>query len=94
MSANRESLTITSSDVTRRELLAIAAVTGGALVGGQVMPEDIPPAAQEAGRRRRRSKSRCVSTESSTGWRSILAPRCWMPCASTYILQGRRKAAV
>ena len=49
MSANRESLTITSSDVTRRELLAIAAVTGGALVGGQVMPEDIPPAAQEAG---------------------------------------------
>src|SRR5213079_3737445 len=37
------------SDVTRRELLAIAAVTGGALVGGQVMPEGIPPAAQEAG---------------------------------------------
>ncbi len=49
MSANRKSLTITSSDVTRRELLATAAVTGGALVGGQVMPGGIPPAAQEAG---------------------------------------------
>jgi xanthine dehydrogenase YagT iron-sulfur-binding subunit len=49
MSASRKSLTVTSSDVTRRELLAIAAVTGGALVGGQVMPGGIPPAAQEAG---------------------------------------------
>jgi xanthine dehydrogenase YagT iron-sulfur-binding subunit len=49
MSANRKSLTIVSSDVTRRELLAIAAVTGGALVGGQGMQGGVPPAAQEPG---------------------------------------------
>ena len=30
--------------VTRRELLEIAAVTGGALVGGQLMPGAISPA--------------------------------------------------
>ena len=36
-----------SSDVTRRELLAVTAVTGGALVGGQLMPGVIPPAAAQ-----------------------------------------------
>src|SRR5215211_2416668 len=42
--------TITSSDVTRRELLAVAAVTGGALVGGQLMSGAASPAeAQGAG---------------------------------------------
>jgi xanthine dehydrogenase YagT iron-sulfur-binding subunit len=42
--------TITSSDVTRRELLAAAAVTGGALVGGQLMSGAASPAeAQGAG---------------------------------------------
>src|SRR5689334_14777425 len=32
---------MTSPDVTRRELLEVAAVTGGALVGGQLMPGGI-----------------------------------------------------
>src|SRR2546427_10020411 len=47
MSANSRSLRITSSDVTRRELLAVTAVTGGALVGGQLMPGVISPAAAQ-----------------------------------------------
>jgi xanthine dehydrogenase YagT iron-sulfur-binding subunit len=38
ISAESKSLRITSSDVTRRELLAIAAATGSAVVGGHVMP--------------------------------------------------------
>jgi xanthine dehydrogenase YagT iron-sulfur-binding subunit len=38
----------TNSDVTRRELLAVAAVTGGALVvGGQLVPGAISPAAAQ-----------------------------------------------
>jgi xanthine dehydrogenase YagT iron-sulfur-binding subunit len=41
---------MTSSDVTRRELLELAAVTGGAVVGGQLMPGAIAPAAAEGGR--------------------------------------------
>ena len=51
MSANSKSLTITSSDLTRRELLTVTAVTtGGALIGGQLMPGVISPAtAQSAG---------------------------------------------
>jgi xanthine dehydrogenase YagT iron-sulfur-binding subunit len=35
---------MTSSKLTRRELMAVVAVTGGAVVGGQFMPEAIPPA--------------------------------------------------
>jgi len=35
---------VASSDLTRRELLAVAAVTGGALVGGDFMPGATPPA--------------------------------------------------
>src|SRR5439155_17662570 len=47
METNSRSL---SSDVTRRELLAVTAGTGGALVGGQLMPGIISPArAQDAG---------------------------------------------
>src|SRR5215207_6039138 len=38
---------MTSSDVTRRELIEAAVVTGGALVGGQMMPGSIPQAAAE-----------------------------------------------
>jgi xanthine dehydrogenase YagT iron-sulfur-binding subunit len=38
---------MTSSDVTRRELLEVAAVTGGALLGGQLMPGSIPPVAAQ-----------------------------------------------
>ena len=51
MSVNSKSLTITSSDLTRRELLTVTAVTtGGALIGGQLMPGVISPAtAQSAG---------------------------------------------
>src|SRR6266853_4210625 len=51
MSANSKSLTNTSSDLTRRELLTVTAVTtGGALIGGQLMPGVISPAtAQSAG---------------------------------------------
>jgi xanthine dehydrogenase YagT iron-sulfur-binding subunit len=35
---------MTSSDVTRRELMEGAVVTGGALLGGQIMPGSIPQA--------------------------------------------------
>src|SRR5215207_9242627 len=41
--------TITSSDVTRRELLAVAAVTGGALVGVQLMSGAASPAEAQQG---------------------------------------------
>ena len=66
---NSKHLRITSSDVTRRELLAVTAVTGGALAGGQFMP------GSRYRRRRRkaperhplRSTSCCASTEPSTG---------------------------
>ena len=37
-----------SSNVTRRELLAVTAVTGGALVGGQRMPGAISPAVAQS----------------------------------------------
>ena len=40
---------MTNSDVTRRELLEAAAVTGGALVGGQLMPGSISEATAQAG---------------------------------------------
>src|SRR5438552_2470717 len=44
-----KTLMITSSDVTRRELLAVTAVTGGAaLIGGQLMPEVIPLAVAQS----------------------------------------------
>ncbi len=45
--ANSTDLRITESDVTRRELLVVAAVTGGALVGGQLMPGAMSPAAAQ-----------------------------------------------
>ena len=40
---------ITGSDMTRRELMEVAVVTGGALVGGHLMPGFIPQAAAQAG---------------------------------------------
>lgn len=44
-----KALKIASSEVTRRELLEVAAVTGGLLVaGGQLMPAAVPPAAAQA----------------------------------------------
>jgi xanthine dehydrogenase YagT iron-sulfur-binding subunit len=45
--ANSRNLRTTSSDVTRRELLAVTAVMGGALVGGQLIPGAISPAAAQ-----------------------------------------------
>jgi xanthine dehydrogenase YagT iron-sulfur-binding subunit len=45
---NSRELRVTSSDLTRRELLAVTAVTGGALVGGQIMPGSTSPAAAQA----------------------------------------------
>ena len=38
---------MTSPDVTRRELLGLAAATGGALAGGQPVPGAAPPAAAQ-----------------------------------------------
>lgn len=44
-----KALKIASSEVTRRELLEVAAVTGGLLAaGGQLMPAAVPPAAAQA----------------------------------------------
>lgn len=40
---------ITGSDMTRRELMEVAVVTGGALVGGQLTPGFMPEAAAQAG---------------------------------------------
>src|SRR5207247_3332429 len=39
---------ITRSDMTRRELMEVAALTGAARVGGQLMPGPVPPAAAQA----------------------------------------------
>jgi xanthine dehydrogenase YagT iron-sulfur-binding subunit len=48
--ANNPEAHRTGSDLTRRELLAVTAVTGGGLVGGQLMPAALSPAvAQGAG---------------------------------------------
>jgi xanthine dehydrogenase YagT iron-sulfur-binding subunit len=40
-------MTMTNSDVTRRELLELAVVTGGALAGGQFMAGAVSPAAAQ-----------------------------------------------
>jgi xanthine dehydrogenase YagT iron-sulfur-binding subunit len=47
-SSSSRSLRITGSDLTRRELMEVAAVTGAALVGGQLMPGSAPQAAVQA----------------------------------------------
>src|SRR5215204_5497150 len=47
-SSSSRSLRITGSDLTRRELMEVAAVTGAALVGGQLMPGSVPQAAAQA----------------------------------------------
>jgi xanthine dehydrogenase YagT iron-sulfur-binding subunit len=50
--ATSDGSVLAGSDMTRRELLEVAVVTGGALVGGQLMPGFIPEAAaQDAGAR-------------------------------------------
>jgi hypothetical protein len=47
-SSSLGSLRITGSDLTRRELMEVAAaVTGAALVGGQLMPGFVPQAAAQ-----------------------------------------------
>src|SRR5579883_3326336 len=38
----------TRSDMSRRELMEVAAVTGAALFGGQLMPGSVPPAPTQA----------------------------------------------
>jgi xanthine dehydrogenase YagT iron-sulfur-binding subunit len=48
-SENSGTLRTASSEVTRRELLAVTVVTGSALVGGQLMPGLIPEAAAQTG---------------------------------------------
>jgi xanthine dehydrogenase YagT iron-sulfur-binding subunit len=47
--ASSGSRRITGSDLTRRDLIEVAVVTGGALVGGQLMPGFMPQAAAQAG---------------------------------------------
>src|SRR5215207_6948321 len=46
-SSSSRSLRITGSDLTRRELMEVAAATGAALVGGQLMPGSVPQAAAQ-----------------------------------------------
>jgi hypothetical protein len=45
---NSGSMAITSSEVTRRELLAITVLTGGVLIGGDLMPGLMPEAAAQS----------------------------------------------
>ncbi|MPY74581.1 MAG: 2Fe-2S iron-sulfur cluster binding domain-containing protein [Alphaproteobacteria bacterium] len=47
-SSSSGNLRLTGFDMTRRELMEVAVVTGGALVGGQLMPGFIPEAAAQA----------------------------------------------
>jgi xanthine dehydrogenase YagT iron-sulfur-binding subunit len=47
-SSSSRSPRITGSDLTRRELMEVAAVTGAALVGGQLMPGSVPQATAQA----------------------------------------------
>jgi xanthine dehydrogenase YagT iron-sulfur-binding subunit len=46
--SSQRSRRITGSEMTRRVLMEVAVVTGGALVGGQLMPGFIPQAAAQA----------------------------------------------
>ena len=46
--SNAGNVNIIGSDMTRREFLDVAVVTGGALLGGQLMPAFIPEAAAQA----------------------------------------------
>jgi xanthine dehydrogenase YagT iron-sulfur-binding subunit len=48
-SENSATLRTNSPEVTRRELLAVTVVTGGALLGGQLMLGSIPEAAAQGG---------------------------------------------
>ena len=77
---------ITGSDMTRRELLEVAVVTGGALVGGQLMPGSVPQAAAQA-TGAAPAPLDLVLRVNGTEHRLTLDPRttCSMPCASTCI---------
>jgi xanthine dehydrogenase YagT iron-sulfur-binding subunit len=46
--ANSNRSVLIGSDMSRRELLEVAVVTGGALVGGQLMPGSVPQARAQA----------------------------------------------
>ena len=46
--ANSNRSVLIGSDMSRRELLEVAVVTGGALVGGQLMPESVTQARAQA----------------------------------------------
>src|SRR5829696_5843385 len=46
--ANSNGSVLVGSDMNRRELLEVAVVTGGALVGGQLMPGSVPQARAQA----------------------------------------------
>ena len=46
--ASSDGSALTRSDMTRRELLEVAVVTGAAIVGGQLMPGSVPHAAAQA----------------------------------------------
>jgi xanthine dehydrogenase YagT iron-sulfur-binding subunit len=46
--ANSNGSALIGSDMSRRELLEVAVVTGGALVGGQLMPGSVPQARAQA----------------------------------------------
>jgi len=46
--ANSNGSVLVGSDMSRRELLEVAVVTGGALVGGQLMPGSVPQARAQA----------------------------------------------
>ena len=46
--ANSNRSVLMGSDMSRRELLEVAVVTGGALVGGQLMPGSVPQARAQA----------------------------------------------
>src|SRR3954470_15875486 len=48
LSSNPKGQMITGSDLTRRELMDLAAVTGAALLGGQLMPGSVPQAAAQS----------------------------------------------
>ena len=72
--SNPGSRRITGSDMTRRELMEVAVVTGGALVGGQFMPGFVPQAAAQ-GRHTSPLRSMLVLRVNGTEHRLTLDPR-------------------
>ena len=70
----QKALTMTSSDLTRRELLELTAATGGVLAGGQLMPGAISPAAAQ-GAGPDTCSARCRLRVNGTEHRLTLDPR-------------------